>query len=83
MMNRGQICRWSCLLLWSVLWGSSASATGEAEGVSPREDTVVTSEHLEMVSSGEYNHFHFKTNVEIRGNRWPDVGTPAAIETSL
>lgn len=38
------------------------------EEVSPREETVVTSDHLEMVSTETTNFFYFTDNVEIRGN---------------
>lgn len=58
---------WSYLILLMISIGSPVSANTET-GPIPREDTVVTSDHLEMVSKDNHNHFYFTKNVEIRGN---------------
>lgn len=67
MMQQRRKCGLSCLVLLTIGWGLSAGVSSETN-VMPRPDTIVTSDHLEMVSKNDYNHFYFTKNVEIRGN---------------
>lgn len=53
-----------------LCWGMAAvlfAADPEAD-LQQREETVVTSDELEMVSTETENHFYFTTNVEVKGN---------------
>ena len=44
-----------------------AVADSDQSAAEPARNTVVTSDHLEMVSDKQYNYFHFTDNVEVKG----------------